>query len=170
MARDREDPLEQLHAARQDGLPLRPPGRGPTERFKVGGTWLLAGFGLLVAAQVVSEQGKPAYPELAPSCTTAAVAVSPTTVDVREDVRYSYVGPDGDVLIALNAAAVSADGVATPSTPGAVTQVFEEDRVFDCRRRGDFPAAVPAGEHLVTAFRLVEGRWVAQASTELTVR
>jgi hypothetical protein len=170
VARDREDPLEQLHAARQDGLPVRPPGRGPTERFKVGGSWLLAGLGLLVAAQVVSEQGKRPYPSLAPSCTTAAIAVTPSPVEVREDVRYSYVGPDGDVLIALNAAAVSADGIATPSSPGAVTQVFEEDRIFDCRSRGEFPAAVPAGEHVVTAFRLVDGRWTAMASTELVVR
>jgi hypothetical protein len=165
-----EDPLEELHRARAEGVPLRPPGRGPTERFKAGGLWLLAGLGLLVAVRIVVEQGQEPFPVLAPSCTTPALKLAPAAVKPRDEVRFSLAVPDGVVRLAIDTTAIDAAGVATPSEPDAVTQVFEELEVFDCLVRDEFPAAVPVGDHVVTAFRLVDGRWTAAASAALVVR
>lgn len=162
------DLLEELQAAR-DGSGHRP-GRGPTERFAAGGAWLLLLFAGVVAVAVITEQGKPEYPRLAASCTTGALALSATETEVRGDIRYSVVGPDGDVLLAINAASVSDGLVATPVAPRAVTQVFPEEPMVGCRLRGSFPAQVPPGDHVVSAFRLVDGAWTRFASVELTVR
>jgi hypothetical protein len=164
------DLLEELQSARLDDRPVRRAGRGPTERFAAGGAWLLLLFAGVVAVAVIAEQGKPTYPALEASCTTGALALSATETDVRGDIRYSVAGPDGDVLLAINADAVSADGVAQPSAPGAVTQVFPEEPMVGCRLRGSFPAQVPPGDHVVSAFRLVDGTWTRFASVPLTVR
>ncbi len=165
-----EDLLEQLHAQRLEGRAAQRTARPPSERFKAGGIWLLAAFAAVVAAAIIAEQGKPGFPVLAASCTTGAIALAPTEVGQRDEVRYTVVGPDGDVLITLNTTAVSATGVATPSSPGAVTQVFPERPMLGCRIQDSFPAQVPVGQHVVTAFRLVDGQWTSFASTTLTVR
>lgn len=164
------DLLEELQSARLDDRPLRRAGRGPTERFAAGGAWLLLLFAGVVAVAVITEQGKPEYPALEPSCTTGALALSATETEVRGDIRYSVVGPDGAVLLALNTAAVSSEGVATPTGPEMITQVFPEEPMVGCRLRGTFPAQVPPGQHVVSAFRLVDGTWTRFASVPLTVR
>lgn len=165
------DLLEELQAARGEGpAARRPAGRGPTERFAAGGAWLLLVFAGVVAVAVITEQGRPAYPDLDASCTTGALALSAEETEVRADIRYSLVGPDGDVLLAINAASVSDELVATPTAAGAVTQVFPEEPMVGCRLRGSFPAQVPPGDHVVSAFRLVDGSWTRFASADLTVR
>lgn len=164
------DLLEELQSARLDDRPVRRAGRGPTERFAAGGAWLLLLFAGVVAIAVITEQGKPTYPALEPSCTTGALALSATQTEVRGDIRYSVVGPDGAVLLALNAESVSSEGVATPTVPGRITQVFPEEPVVGCRLRGTFPAQVPPGDHVVSAFRLEGSTWTRFASVPLTVR
>ncbi|MDP3713402.1 MAG: hypothetical protein Q8R60_13080 [Mycobacteriales bacterium] len=164
------DLLEQLHSDSPPPHPGERVVRPPSERFKAGGLWLLGAFAAVVIAAVYADQGKPPFPPLETSCTTGALAIAPTTVGQRDEVRYTLVGPDGDVLLALNTTGVSATGVATPSAPGAVTQVFPEQPMLGCRSQDDFPAQVPVGRHTVTAFRLVNGTWTSFASTTLTVR
>jgi hypothetical protein len=175
--KEQPDLLEELHAERSaerpDGRSERQraaAARGPTDRFKPGSLPLLGLFVAVVIAAVYAEQGRPPYPPLEPSCTTGALALAPTEVGQREDVRYTLVGPDGDVLMALNTSAVSPALVATPVSPGAITQVFPARVMVGCRDRETFPAQVPVGRHTVTAFRLVDGAWVRLAETSLTVR
>jgi len=159
------------------GTELDENGELPRPGLRVGGQvigirgQLLAFAGLVLLALLV--RGGSGGPDLQRSCTTPALAVAPTVVAADQPVRYALVGPSGggDVLLAVDAAALAPDLTAVPLPGARDTKVVGQRRALDgCRVTGSFPAPGSPGAHTVTAFRLTGSGGVPLASRPLTVR
>lgn len=110
-------------------------------------------------------------PKLDASCTTPALALSATTLPRGGALKYTAVGPERTVVIAVDAARLSADLVATPLPGAAETQVVKVPmRLAGCKATGTIGVQVPAGDHTVSVFPAEGGEPLASRSLKVTSR
>lgn len=168
--------------ATEDGHPprLRPLQVG---KFKVGSLGLLGGFFVLVLLVSVSRLGGSA-PGIPANCTSYGLKLPTSPVTEHAPVAWSAAGPDGDVVLALDAtsldiasldtaslgaASLGADPTAVAAA-GRTAQVLPAIRLSGCAGSGVFGIQLPAGTHTATLFRLTPGSpAVAVASHRLVV-
>ena len=146
--------------------PLKPLTIG---KFKVGSLGLLGGFFVIVLLVSVSNLGG-GEPALPANCTAYGLKLPTTAVREHAPVRWSAAGPDGEVVLAIDAATLGADLVAVP-LPGRVAQVIRPAlRLSGCAGSSVFGIQLPAGPHTVTLFRLTPAGPVAAVSAPLVVK
>lgn len=115
-------------------------------RMRVGAMGFLLGFlALFVLGAVYSASSRTA-PELEPDCERPQLALAQAQVEQFQPLSYSYVGPDGRVLLLVDAAGI--EGGRPVPLPGRTVQVIGgEHQVTDCRLTGVFGVQVPPGQH-----------------------
>lgn len=134
-------------------------GPPPLPKLRIGNLRVGA-FGFVVGLLVIvilgstvrySANSKP--PPLEPDCTTSRLALSSVEIPRGGALRYSVVGPERDVVLAIGAARLGPDLVAEP-LPGAVeTQVVREPKPLEgCKSTGALGVQVPPGDHTVSVF------------------
>ena len=107
-------------------------------------------------------------PDLATSCDAPALAISATTVRRGQPLRFTVVGPATRVVVAIDAASLSADLTATPLPGAAETQVIRPPATLErCKATGILGVQVPAGTHTISVFAATGG--APLASKPLTV-
>ena len=157
---------EQARAEDGHPPPLKPLTVG---KFKVGSLGLLGGFFILVLLVSIgglggSKDGLPA------NCTTYALQLPTAAVGEHTPVRWSAAGPDSEVVLAIDAAALRADLSAVPLA-GRTAQVIRPAlRLIGCAGSSVFGIQLPAGPHTVTLFRLTPAGPVAAVSGPLLVK
>lgn len=109
-------------------------------------------------------------PQLAASCDTPALAISADTVRRGQPLRYAVVGPAPRVVVAIDAASLSADGTATPLAGRTEAQVVPSTELAGCKATGILGVQVPAGEHTVSVFPAVGGEPLASKPLTVTDR
>ncbi|MDT7573260.1 MAG: hypothetical protein QOE05_3434 [Actinomycetota bacterium] len=97
--------------------------------------------------------GRNHTPVLATSCETPGLAISVSEVRRGNPLYFAVTGPNRTVVIAIDAAAVTADYTATPVTGAVEAQV---DRVpvkmSRCKGKGELGVQVQPGDHVVSVF------------------
>lgn len=146
--------------------PLKPLTIG---KFKVGSLGLLGGFFVIVLLVSVSNLGGGA-PALPANCTAYGLKLPTAAVREHAPVRWSAAGPDGEVVLAIDAATLGADLSAVP-LPGRTAQVIRPAlRLTGCAGAAVFGIQLPAGPHTATLFRLTPNGPVAAVSAPLLVK
>lgn len=137
--------------------------------LRVGSLGLLLGvLVIFLVGSGVRYGGQNRTPKLATSCETPALAISATTVRRGSPLYYAVTGPDRDVVVAIDAASLSADLTATVLSSAGEAQVIREPtKMSDCKAKGVLGVQVPAGMHTFSVFPAEGG--TPLASTALTV-
>ena len=160
---------EGADAATEDGSPppLRPLKVG---RFKVGSLGLLGGFFVIVLLVSISRLGDSGPKGLPANCTSYVLSVPTKAVEEHQPVAWAAAGPDGDVVLAIDAGSLGID--LTPmALPGRTAQVIRPPlRLTGCTATAVFGVQVPVGLHTATLFRLTPDGPVATVSQPLEVR
>ena len=157
---------EQARAEDGHPPPLKPLTVG---KFKVGSLGLLGGFFVLVLLVSISSLGS-TEDGLPANCTAYGLRLPTTAVREHAPVRWSAAGPDGEVVLAVDAAALRADLSAVP-LPGRTAQVIRPAlRLTGCAGSSVFGIQLPAGPHTATLFRLTPAGPVAVVSQPLLVQ
>ena len=146
--------------------PLKPLRVG---KLKVGSLGLLGGFFVLVLLVSINNLGGGAG-ELPASCTSYGLKLPTAAVREHAPVSWSAAGPDGEVVLALDAASLRAD-LSAVALPGRTAQVIRPAlRLSGCAGSAVFGVQVPAGRHTATLFRLTPDGPVATVSRPLEVK
>ena len=146
--------------------PLKPLRVG---KLKVGSLGLLGGFFVLVLLVSINNLGGGAG-ELPASCTSYGLKLPTAAVREHAPVSWSAAGPDGEVVLALDAASLRAD-LSAVALPGRTAQVIRPAlRLSGCAGSAVFGVQVPAGTHTATLFRLTPSGPVAAVSAPLLVK
>jgi hypothetical protein len=112
--------------------------------------------------------GRNHTPDLTTSCTTPGLAISAESVRRGSPLYFAVTGPDRTVVIAIDAASLTPDLVATTAPGAAESQVDRLPvKMSGCKGKGVLGVQVPAGEHTVGVFPADGGP--ALASQKLTV-
>ena len=156
-------------AGGEDGHPppLKPLRVG---KLKVGSLGLLGGFFVLVLLVSLNNLGNGAGEQLPANCTSYGLKLPTAAVREHAPVSWSAAGPDGEVVLALDAASLRPDLSAVP-LPGRTAQVIRPAlRLSGCAGSAVFGVQVPAGTHTATLFRLTPSGPVAAVSAPLLVK
>ena len=142
-----------------EGDPEAPDETRPLPRLKfgnlkVGSLGLLVGiFVIFLVGSGVRYGGRNHTPALTTSCEAPGFAISVNELRRGLPLYFAVTGPDRAVVIAIDAASVTSDYVATPLTGAAETQV---DRVpvkmSGCKGKGEMGVQVQPGEHTISVF------------------
>jgi hypothetical protein len=138
----------------------------PKLRFgnlRVGSMGLLVGIiAIFLIGSGVRYGGVNHTPKLATSCATPALAISTSTVVHGNPLYFAITGPNRDVVVAIDAAALAPDLTATPVDGASQPQVIRPRlRMSGCRAKGVLGVQVPAGTHTVGVFPAAGGRPLA---------
>ncbi len=122
--------------------------------LKVGSLGLL--FGILVIFLIgsgVRYGGRNHTPTLTTSCQAPGFAISVKELRRGNPLYFAVTGPDRTVVIAIDAAAVTSDYVATALSGAAQTQVDRLPvKLTGCKGKGEMGVQVPAGDHTISVF------------------
>lgn len=137
--------------------------------LRVGSLGLLAGIMLIfLIGSGVRYGGRNHTPALATSCTSPGLAISVTELRRGNPLYFAVTGPDRTVVVAIDAASITSDYVATPLAGAREAQV---DRVpvkmSGCKGKGEMGVQVQPGEHTISVFPADGG--AALVSKKLTV-
>jgi hypothetical protein len=137
--------------------------------LKVGSVGLLVGvFAIFLLGSGVRYGGRNHTPALATSCRTPGFAISTTELRRGQPLYFAVTGPARTVVVAIDAASITSELVATPVRGADEAQV---DRLpvnlSDCKGKGELGVQVPAGDHTIGVFPAEGG--TALVSKKLTV-
>lgn len=140
--------------------------------------WAIAGIAaFILVGALVKSAGTTSQPKVAPDCGHSRLLLSATSVAQGGLVRWTATGPaKGTVVLAIDVARFTRDKDGTlrrvPSTgrPLEATRTASvEEQLVGCTGSGLFGAAVPAGEHTVSLFRVSDAGAESVASARLRV-
>ena len=122
--------------------------------MRIGSLGLLGGIlAITLISGGVRYGGANHTPDLKTSCTEPGLAISPDTLRRGSPLYFAVTGPDRTVVIAIDAASVTSDYVATPADGATESQV---DRLpvtmSGCKGKGEMGVQVPAGEHRIGVY------------------
>ncbi|MDT7538546.1 MAG: hypothetical protein QOI82_2131 [Actinomycetota bacterium] len=122
--------------------------------LRVGSIGLLIGvFVIFLIGSGVRLGGRNHTPPIATSCTSPGLAISVTTLRRGSPLYFAVTGPDRTVVIAIDAASVTSDYVATPLSGSTDTQVDRVPvRIASCKGKGVLGVQVLAGKHTIGVF------------------
>lgn len=129
----------------------------PKLRFgnlRIGSLGLLVGvFVIFLIGSGVRYGGVNRTPKLATSCTTPGFAISTDEVVRGRPLYFAVTGSKQRVVVAIDAAALSADLTATVLAGADEAQVIRPPvDVRNCKGKGVLGVQVPAGKHTVSVF------------------
>ena len=115
--------------------------------------------------------GRNHTPPLTTSCETPGLAISTNELRRGEPLYFAVTGPDRTVVIAIDAATVTADLAATPLTGATEAQVDRlRVRMSGCKGTGEMGVQVQPGEHTVSVFAAEGGPPLASKKLTVTDR
>jgi hypothetical protein len=112
--------------------------------------------------------GRNRTPDLTTSCEKPGLAISTNDLRRGSPLYYAVTGPNRSVVIAIDAASVTSDFVATPLSRTTDTQVVRVPvKMSGCKGKGEMGVQVQAGTHTISVFPAEGG--TPLASKKLTV-
>jgi len=110
-------------------------------------------------------------PALTTSCQTPGLAISASDVVRGRPLYFAVTGPNRTVVVAIDAATLSADLTAVPLAGVRATQVIRPPVTLSgCAGKGVLGVQVPAGVHTVSVFAAEGGGPLASRPLTVTDR
>jgi hypothetical protein len=133
---------------------------------------LLVGiFVIFLVGSGVRYGGRNHTPSLTTSCETPGFAISADEVGPGFPLYFAVTGPDRTVVIAIDAASVTSDYVATPLAGATETQVDRAPvKMSGCKGKGELGVQVQPGEHTISVFPAEGGTPLVSKKLTVTER
>jgi hypothetical protein len=140
--------------------------------LRVGSIGLLVGvFVIFLVGSGVRYGDRNHTPALKTSCDEPGFAISASELRRGLPLYFAVTGPNRTVVVAIDAASITSDYVATPLTGATDTQVDRLPvKMSGCKGKGELGVQVQPGDHTISVFPATGGAPLVSKKLTVTER